>query len=83
MKPASPLAIRAIRRRLKLIPKCIILYADVRAKKTRILPIEMHWSEEQDRLSEEQVALHKRQLARQSDAELEHSYAIYLREREY
>jgi hypothetical protein len=43
----------------------------------------MHWSGEQDRLSEEQVALHKRQLARQSDAELEHSYAIFLREREY
>jgi hypothetical protein len=39
----------------------------------------MHWSGEQDRLSEEQVALHKRQLARQSDAELTHSYAIYLR----
>jgi hypothetical protein len=39
----------------------------------------MHWSGEQDRLNDEQVALHKSQLARQSDAELLHSYVVYLR----
>ena len=39
----------------------------------------MHWSGEQDRLNDEQVALHKRQLARLSDAELQRSYALYLR----
>jgi hypothetical protein len=39
----------------------------------------MHWSGEQDRLNDEQVALHKRQLSRLSDAELQWSYALYLR----
>jgi hypothetical protein len=39
----------------------------------------MHWSGEQDRLSDEQVALHKRQLARQSDQQLLESYRLYVR----
>jgi hypothetical protein len=39
----------------------------------------MHWSGEQDWLNDEQVALHKRQLARLSDVELRRSYALYLR----
>ena len=34
----------------------------------------MHWSGEHDRLTEEQVASHKRQLARLSDQELQRSY---------
>ena len=57
------------------------MYADVRAKKTRILPIEMHWSGEQDRLSDEQVALPKRQLARLSSQQLLESYQLYVRAR--
>jgi len=39
----------------------------------------VHWSGEHDRLSDEQVALHKRQLARLSDKELQRSYEMYLR----
>jgi hypothetical protein len=39
----------------------------------------VHWSGEQDRLTEEQVALHKYHLSRQSDADLQHSYEVYLR----
>ena len=39
----------------------------------------MHWSGEHDRLTKEQVALHKRQLARLTDVQLQHSYAMYVR----
>ena len=41
----------------------------------------MHWSGEQDRLSDEQVALHKRQLARLSSQQLLESYQLYVRAR--
>ena len=39
----------------------------------------MHWSGEHDRLTDEQLAMHKRQLARLNDAELQRSYAMYVR----
>ena len=39
----------------------------------------MHWSGEQDRLTEEQVALVKRQLRRETNEQLLRSYGIYLR----
>jgi hypothetical protein len=39
----------------------------------------MHWSGEDDRLTQEQVALHKTQLRRLSDVQLQSSYEMYLR----
>jgi hypothetical protein len=39
----------------------------------------MHWSGEQQRLSGEQIALHKSQLRRLGDVELQRSYGLYLR----
>jgi len=38
-----------------------------------------HWSSERDRLSDEQVALHKSQLRRLSDRELRRSHEMYVR----
>ena len=40
--------------------------------------LRMHWSGEHDRLSEEQVALHKSQLRHLSDVQLQRSYEMYL-----
>ena len=39
----------------------------------------MHWGGENDRLTEEQVALHKSQLRRLSDMQVRRSYEMYLR----
>ena len=39
----------------------------------------MYWSGERDRLTEEQVALHKRELERLTDEQLLESYAMYVR----
>ena len=39
----------------------------------------MQWSGENDRLTDEQVALHKSQLRRLTDMQLQRSYEMYLR----